>query len=207
MTGADHDPESASPPDATDVSSRGATVEQALPGGATLRYREASQRPASVAHSPRCPLCEAAAAAVPKDDPLVCMTCRLSRQSETHALTLRRHRERLADLGNPSVPRDAALAALAGIDGPPAAVSRRGRREGTGTFANREEFRDAVAAAVIQLKGQGLYPTQARVAEFFGKSSSRRLPKCRDRQMRRWLKQFGCTWEGLLSEIAAKLKS
>src|SRR5262245_56845135 len=110
MNSAGHDPKSTPSADETGHEHTGATVEQPLPGGLTLRYTEASESSSTLAGgAPLCPLCERAPATRPKDDPLVCETCRLSRQSETQALTARRRQERLAALADPSVPLEAAL--------------------------------------------------------------------------------------------------
>jgi hypothetical protein len=64
----------------------------------------------------------------------------------------------------------------------------RGRPLNTGTWSSRDEFEQAVKTAVTNLRERGMKVTQEAAAESF---------LCDDRQIRRWVRQYGLSWEDL----------
>ena len=79
--------------------------------------------------------------------------------------------------------------------------TRRGRPYGSGVFENGQAFLEEIKLAVGQVESRGNRVTQERVAEaMFQRSPTGSLSS--DRQLRRWLKDFGYRdWRDLLNSL------
>lgn len=72
-------------------------------------------------------------------------------------------------------------------------LSIRGRPVNTGSWNSASEYTKALQSAVHRLQEQGDKVTQEAVARILDEDAI--CPGCTDRQIRRWSKQYGITWQ------------
>jgi hypothetical protein len=70
-----------------------------------------------------------------------------------------------------------------------------GRPKGSGIYPTREDLLQDVRPIIQRLRQQGEYPSRARVAACLLGGTKRKDP---DRQLGKWVKQWGLTWNDVL---------
>ncbi len=77
-------------------------------------------------------------------------------------------------------------------------LTRPGRPPGSGAFPDRSSFECCMRRAIQALRRSRRKPTHEAVASWLREQPG--LPSADDRQIREWLRTFGCKWQELLEQ-------